>query len=321
LLFTAVTDASTEIQKIFHDEMETILVLIIITTLLLMFVPMAQDYAEVLLAVVGFVILLQVLIAVGVINEVKEYERLAVFRLGHFHRIAGPGWIVIIPFFETAIKMDLRVQKMDIPPQEVITADEIRVSIDMIVYYKIKEPQKAVLAVRDFEDTVMGYVYAALRDIASNLTLNELYSEVEKVNDVVKVKIEPMTAEWGVTVVDVEVQHVRIPEPIQNAMHYRRTAKEEWAAAQSQARAQRTLIEAVAEAASKLDDKALQYLYIKEALPELAKGESTKIVFPLKFPSLPEGVDKGSEEAASLHLSGLMGDSNLAIKKKKKKEE
>ena len=313
--------ASTEIQKIFHTEMETVLVVIILTTLLLMFVPAAKGYAQIIISVVGILIFMLLLIAIGVINEVKEYERLAVFRLGHFHRIAGPGWIILLPFFERAIKLDLRVQKMDIPPQEVITADEIRVSIDMIVYYKIKAPSKAVLAVKDFQETVMGYVYAALRDIASNLTLNELYSEIEKVNDVVKVKIEPMTVEWGVTVVDVEVQHIQIPEPIQKAMHYRRTAKEEWAAAQYQARAQRTLIEAVAEAASKLDDKALQYLYIKEALPQLAKGESTKIVFPMKFPQLPGGVEKGSAETAALHLTGLMGDSKLALEKKKKKEE
>jgi len=211
---------------------------------------------------------------------------------------------------------------MDIPPQEVITADEIRVGTDMIVYYKIKDPAKAVLTVKDFEDTVTGYVYAALRDIASNLTLNELYSEVEKVNDIVKVKIEPMTIEWGITVVDVEVQSMKIPDSIQNAMHSRRTAKGEWATAQYQARAQRTLIEAVAEAASKLDDKALQYLYIKEALPELAKGNNTKIVFPMKFPNLPGGVEAGLKETAGLNLGGLANkDSELSMEKKKKKKE
>lgn len=311
-----------ETQKQFHTEMETVLVLVIITTLLLMFVPTVRAYTEWMLAVVGFLIVLQILRALTVINEVKEYERLAIFRLGHFHRIAGPGWIFLIPFFEKAEKLDLRVQKMDIPPQEVITADEIRVGTDMIVYYKIKDPAKAVLTVKDFEDTVTGYVYAALRDIASNLTLNELYSEVEKVNDIVKVKIEPMTIEWGITVVDVEVQSMKIPDSIQNAMHSRRTAKEEWATAQYQARAQRTLIEAVAEAASKLDDKALQYLYIKEALPELAKGNNTKIVFPMKFPNLPGGVEAGLKETAGLNLGGLANkDSELSMEKKKKKKE
>lgn len=311
-----------ETQKQFHTEMETVLVLVIITTLLLMFVPSVRAYTEWMLAAVGFLIVLQILRALTVINEVKEYERLAVFRLGHFHRIAGPGWVFLIPFFEKAEKLDLRVQKMDIPPQEVITADEIRVGTDMIVYYKIKDPAKAVLAVKDFKDTVTGYVYAALRDIASNLTLNELYSEVEKVNDIVKVKIEPMTIEWGITVVDVEVQSMRIPDSIQNAMHFRRTAKEEWAAAQYQARAQRTLIEAVAEAASKLDDKALQYLYIKEALPELAKGKNTKIVFPMKFPNLPGGVEEGLKETAGLNLGGLVNkDSELSMEKKKKKKD
>lgn len=310
----------SELQKVLHTEMETVLVLILITTLLLMFVPAARNYVEVLLAIVGIIILLQVLRALKIINEVKEYERLAVFRLGHFHKISGPGWVILAPFFEKSVKLDLRVQKMDIPPQEVITADEIRATIDTIVYYKIKDPAKAVLAVKDFESTVKGYIYAALRDIASNLTLNELYSEIEKVNDIVKVKIEPMAAEWGMTVIDVEVQHLRIPEPIQNAMHQRRTAKEEWATAQYKARAKKTIIEAVAEAASKLDEKGLRYLYITEALPKIAEGESTKIVFPATFPKLPEGVEKGSEEMASMHLTGLLGDSSLALEKKKKKK-
>ena len=147
------------------------------------------------------------------------------------------------------------------------------------------------------------------------------HGNIEKVNDVVKVKIQPMTGEWGIDVVDVEVQDLRIPEPIQQAMHLRRKAKEEWAAAQYQARAQRTLIEAIAEAASKLDEKALAYLYIKEALPKLAQGESTKIVFPLTFPKLPTGVGKGLDETMALNLSGLAGEETQLPKKKKKGEE
>ena len=100
-------------------------------------------------------------------------------------------------------------------------------------------------------------------------------------------------------------------------MHFRRKAKEEWAAAQYQARAQRTLIEAVAEAASKLDDKALQYLYIKEAIPKMAAGESTKIVFPMNFPMMPQGVEKAGTETATLNLAGLLGDDKKKKKKKK----
>jgi len=307
-----------ELQKITAKEMELILTIIVLTTVLLLFVPAVRQYTTYILAVLLFLIFIQFLRAVGILREVKEYERLAIFRMGHFHRIAGPGWVFVIPFFERAVLLDLRVQRLDLPPQEVITADEIRVGIDIIVFYKIKDPEKAVLAVEDFKKTLEGYVYAALRDIASNLTLNELYGEIEKVNDIVKVKIEPMTAEWGITIIDVEVQNIRIPEPIQQAMHLRRKAKEEWAAAQYQARAQRTLIEAIAEAASKLDEKALTYLYLKETLPKLASGPSTKIVFPTSFPPVPGGVEKGARETMMLRLGGLMGEEK---KEKEKKEE
>ena len=305
-------------QKISQKEMELVLLIIIFATSILLFVPAVRQYTTYILTVLVLLIFIQFLRAVGIIQEVKEYERLAVFRMGHFHRIAGPGWVIIVPFFERAVKLDLRVQRLDLPPQEVITADEIRVGIDIIVLYKIKNPEKAILAVENFKKTLQGYVYAALRDISSNLTLNELYGEIEKVNDIVKVKIEPMTEEWGITIVDVEVQNIRIPEPIQQAMHLRRKAKEEWAAAQYQARAQRTLIEAIAEAASKLDDKALSYLYLKETLPKLAEGPSTKIVFPTAFPGVPTGVKEASRQAMLLNLSGLTDEKG---EKKPKKEE
>jgi len=310
----------SSIEKIVQKEMETVFVVIVLAITVIMFVPAAQRYLSIILTVLGVVVLVQILRAVGVINEVQEYERLAVFRLGHFHRIAGPGWIILIPILERAVKVDFRVQQMDIQPQEVITADEIRVTVDTILYYKIKKPELAILAVKDFEETLKGYVYAALRDISSNLTLNELYSEIEKVNDIVKVKIEPMVQDWGITIVDVEVQNLRIPEPIQQAMHMRRQAKEEWAAAQYQARAQRTLIEAIAESASKLDQNALSYLYIKEALPKIAQGQATKLVMPAVFPKLPQGVDKTGEEAMTLNLSGLLNDEENPLKKKAKKE-
>ncbi|MBR9679880.1 MAG: SPFH domain-containing protein [Candidatus Altiarchaeota archaeon] len=306
-------------------EAEIVFVIVAFTVMFLYFVPAARQYADAIVTLLAIFVIIQLLRVFGIIREIKEYERLVVFRFGHFHRVSGPGWIVILPILEKANRLDLRVQRMDLPPQEVITADEIRVRIDTIVYYRVKDPAKAIIKVQEFQETVSGYVFAALRDIASNLTLNELYGEIEKVNDIVKVKITPMTSDWGLEIIDVEVQNLKIPDTIQQAMHVRRQAKEEWAAAQYQARAQRTLIEALADAASKLDDKALSYLYITEAIPKLAEGASTKIIFPTNFPQMPQGVEKGTDEAMTLNLSGLLheGDTlpeKLAKKKKKTTE-
>ncbi len=310
-------------RKIAVKEMETVLLLIVLSILVLLFVPAARQYAEIILAFLGLVVLIQLLRALGIIVEVKEYERLVIFRMGHFHRIAGPGWVIVLPLLEEAKKVDLRVQRFDLPAQEVITADEIRVAIDTIVYYRIKDPAKAVLKVKEFQETVAGYVYAALRDIAGNLTLNELYSEIEKVNDIVKVKVEPLTADWGIDIIDVEVESIRIPEPIQQAMHMRRRAKEEWAAAQYQARAQQAIIEAIAQAASKLNDKALAYLYIKETLPKIASGPSTKLVFPTVFPMLPEGMKEATNETMKIGWASLAfkGEGKEGEKKEEGKEE
>ncbi len=315
--------AKGELEKMFHDEMEIIFIVILMFFLLLSFFPPARKYLTYILIFLAVLIFIQILRGSGIIQEVKEYERLAIFRFGHFYKIAGPGWVVVLPFIDRAIKLDLRVQQMDVPPQEVITADEIRVTIDVLIYYRIVDPAKAVLKVKDLHKTLGGFIYATLRDIASDLTLNELFSEIEKINDIVKVKIEPLLAEWGIDIVDVEIKDVRIPEAIQQAMHLRRKAKEEWAAAQYQARARKTLIEALAEAAKKLDEKALAYLYIKEALPKLAEGKSTKIVFPTAFPKIPTGVDKGAEETMTLRLSGLLQEEEpkLLPEEQKKKGE
>lgn len=274
------------------EKVEIVIMLLVLFVIASFFYPEIRTVAYAAMGLLALYFLLQLFLQSGIVLEVPEYKRAVVFRLGHFHRSAGPGWVLIVPILERAEVIDLRVQTMNLPPQDIITNDQIRTEIDAIVYYQVLDPKKAVLKVKEFEGTVTGYVYAALRDISANLNLNELYGEIDKVNDIVKVRISPLTSEWGIDIVDVAITNIRIPEGIQAAMHMRRQAKEEWNAAQFSARAQKTMIEALADASKKLDQKALMYLYVKEALPKIAEGKSTKIFFPAEFASLAQNLTK-----------------------------
>lgn len=168
--------------------------------------------------------------------------------------------------------------------------------------------------------------------------MNELYAEIEKINDVVKVKIEPLTHEWGIDIIDVAITNIVVPETIQDAMHRRRKAKEDWATAQYEARANKTAIEALADASKKLDERALGYLYIKEALPKIAEGKGSKVFFPMEFAKLAENLSstktQHSEKAGAasalyplaLHKAGQMLDEEIGKEEeeeapKEKKEE
>jgi len=294
----------SNVKEFASERMEIVLMLILLFIGASFAFPVLRSAAYIALAGGVAVMALNMLLRSNIITEIPEYKRAVVFRMGHYHRVAGPGWVFISPMLEKAEVVDLRVQELDLPPQDVITVDEIRTTIDAIVYYQILDPKKAVLKVKEFEQTIAGYVFAALRDVSSDLTLNELYGELEKVNDIVKVKIEPLVSEWGINIVDVEIKDITIPESIQTAMHHRRRAKEEWAAAQYEARTQKTMIEALADAGSKLDDKALTYLYIKEGIPRIAEGKSTKIFFPTEFSNL----------ARSFGSSGAKFEANDAMK-------
>ncbi len=300
------------VRSFMQARIETIFMLLIMFAVVAYFVPVMKKATYALLTVAAVVLVIQVLRQSSLIREINEYERAVVFRMGHFHRIAGPGWVFLVPLLENMRVVDLRVQSFDLPPQPIITSDEIRTTIDSIVYYQILDPAKAILKVREFEETVSGYVYAALRDIASDLTLNELYAEIEKINDIVKVKIEPLTHEWGIDIIDVAITNISVPETIQEAMHRRRKAKEDWATAQYEARAQKTVIEALADATRKLDERALGYLYVKEALPKISEGKGSKVFFPMEFAKLAENLS-----SSSTHHSEKMGGAlyPMALKK------
>jgi len=222
------------------------------------------------------------------IVEFKEYERAVVFRFGRYHRVAGPGWVLILPGIEKYVKYDLRAKSVDVAPQSVITKDGIELMVDAIIYLRVVDPRKAELFVEeDYQKAVTEYVKGRIRNAIGKLELAQLYGTINELNTQVREQAQQITKNWGVEVEDVELQGVSPPEDVVIALKAQEIAELEKAAAVEKAAALKIRINAIQESAGNLNDKALAYLYI-QSLQEMAKGSATKIIFPLEFSKLAQ---------------------------------
>jgi regulator of protease activity HflC (stomatin/prohibitin superfamily) len=236
------------------------------------------------------VVLVSVFLASG-IKIIREYERAVVFRLGRLMGTRGPGLIVIIPFIETMERVDLRVITMDIPAQDVITQDNIPVRIDGVLYFKITDPERAMVAVENFAFATKQLAQTSLRGVAGEGTFDEILAEREKINQKLHKVIDVATDPWGIKVSNVEIKHVEIPENMQRAI-----AKQ--AEAERVRRAKIILAEGEAQAAAKLreagdilgaDPIVLRYL---EVLVEASKEKGNTIIFPAQMIDLANSLGK-----------------------------
>ena len=230
--------------------------------------------------------------------QLLDYERAVVFRFGKFAGVRGPGWIFILPFVEEFVRVDLRVQTVDIAPQKVITKDNIQVTIDAVIYLRVVDAAKAVLAVQDYKNAAVLFIESKIREIAGGMTAEEIISNVEAINAQLRKELQSLVSNWGVDVVSVELKSVTLPPELMEAMHERREAEQHKLATIERAKAEKAQIEAVKSAAKDLDDKALAYYYIK-ALEQIAAGRATKLVLPLEISTLSQSISSALGGAVS----------------------
>ena len=219
------------------------------------------------------------------IYELKEYERGVVFRYGRFKNVVGPGWVLIIPFIETCTVVDLRVKTIDVPPQEVVTKDNIKLIVDAIIYLKVVDPANAILKVKDYESSVREYICANLRDVIGKMQMSDVISNISEMNKKLHEGITKICRPWGIEVTSVEIQKIELPEEVISAMHKKKAAEQEKFAMIERATGKKIEIDAIQEAASKLTAPTLQYYYL-QSLQKIAEGKSTKFIFPLELSKL-----------------------------------
>lgn len=178
-----------------------------------------------LLCLVGAVVILGLILLSSAIRIVPEYQRLVVFRLGRCIGAKGPGLIFLIPIIDRGIRVDLREQVREIPHQTSITEDNAAISVDFIWYYKILDPTESVLAVGNFESAAQGMATTTLRAVIGGISLDDVLSKREHINNLLRARLDEVTERWGVKVTNVEIREITPPREISDAMNRQMSAE------------------------------------------------------------------------------------------------
>jgi regulator of protease activity HflC (stomatin/prohibitin superfamily) len=228
------------------------------------------------------VLFLVLLFLVSAIKVAREYERGIIFRLGRLlPEPKGPGLFILIPVVDRMVKVDLRTITLNIPPQEVITKDNVPVRVNAVAYFRIIEPKNAIVQVENFMVATSQIAQTTLRSVLGQHLLDELLSERDKINAILQEIIDEATAPWGIKVSIVEVKDVEIPSGMQRAMARQAEAERERRAKVIAAEGEFQASERLKDAALVIEDHpiALQLRYLQTLL-ELGSSQSTTIVFP-----------------------------------------
>jgi len=178
-----------------------------------------------LFCIIGFVVVVLVIFLANAIRIVPEYQRLVVFRLGRCIGTKGPGIVLLIPFIDRAVKVDLREQIREVPHQTSITKDNAPISIDFLWYYKVLDPAQSVLQVGNFELSAAGIAATTLRAVIGGIPLDDVLSEREHINNMLRTRLDEITERWGVKVTNVEIREIIPPRDVQEAMNRQMSAE------------------------------------------------------------------------------------------------
>jgi len=247
---------------------------------------------------VYFVIAIVVLILLSAaLKIVQEYERGAVFRLGRFVGLRGPGLVFLIPFIERMMKVDLRVITMDVPAQECITRDNVTVKVDAVIYFRVVDASNAVLKVLDYIKATSLLATTTLRNVVGQSELDELLAHRDKLNDKMQVVVDEGTNPWGIKVSMVEVKDVEMPDTMKRAMAAQAEAERERRAKVVHAEGEYQAAEKLADAAKIISTQpiALQLRYL-QTLAGIATERTNTILFPLPLDMVTPFLSRGSSE-------------------------
>jgi regulator of protease activity HflC (stomatin/prohibitin superfamily) len=230
------------------------------------------------------------------IYVLREYERGVMFRLGRYVGIRGPGLILIIPFFDRMVRVSLRIIAMDVPPQDVITKDNVSVKVNAVVYFRVFEPDKAIIEVQDFNYATSQLAQTTLRSVIGGSELDELLSEREKINQELQSILDKQTDSWGIKVSAVEVKHVDLPENMQRAIARQAEAERERRAKIIHADGELQASEKLSQAAHVLatEPTSIQLRFL-QTLSEISVEKNSTIIFPVPIDILQNLLGRKNE--------------------------
>ena len=243
-------------------------------------------------------LILAVLFLASALRVLKEYERAVVFRLGRFIGVKGPGLIILIPVIDKMVKVDLRVVTLDVPTQEVITRDNVSVKVNAVVYFRVIEPEKAVIQVEDYFYATSQLAQTTLRSICGQAELDEILAEREKLSMKIQQILDADTDPWGIKVSKVEIKEIDLPEEMKRAMARQAEAERERRAKIINAEGEYQAAKTLAEAARIMAESpaALQLRFL-QTLREVAAENNSTLVFPLPLDLIRPFLEKLTKEA------------------------
>ena len=241
-----------------------------------------------------------ILIIASAIRILREYERGVIFRLGRLIGAKGPGLIILIPFIDRMVKTSLRTVVMDVPPQDVITKDNVSVQVNAVIYFRVINPEKAIVEVENFTFATSQLSQTTLRSIVGQVELDELLSEREKINQELPKIIDRSSDPWGIKISLVEVKHIDLPMEMKRAMAKQAEAERERRAKIINAEGEFQAADRLSQAASIISKYpvAIQLRYL-QTLSEVATENNSTTIFPVPidlFKPFLEGMAKKGEE-------------------------
>ena len=239
------------------------------------------------------IVLVAIAFLASAIRILREYERGVVFMLGRFWKVKGPGFIIIIPIIQQMVRVDLRTIVMDVPTQDVISHDNVSVKVNAVVYFRVVDPEKAIIQVEDFYMATSELAQTTLRSVLGQHELDEMLAERERLNADVQNILDRQTDAWGIKVSNVEIKHVDLDESMVRAIAKQAEAERVRRAKVIHAEGEMQASEQLLEAAKKLSQQsqALQLRYL-QTLTEIANERSNTIVFPIPMDILQTLVEK-----------------------------
>jgi len=231
---------------------------------------------------VATVLIIVVVLLISGVKILKEYERAVVFRLGRMVEPRGPGITYVIPLIEKMLRVDLRTVTMDIPPQDVITRDNVSVKVNAVVYFRVLDPNRAIREVENYLFATSQLAQVTLRSVCGQGELDELLAERDKINSRIQDILDKQTDPWGIKVVLVELKHIDLPQEMQRAMAKQAEAERERRAKVIHAAGEFQAAQKLADAAEVMGKQpmALQLRFL-QSLVEIASEKNSTIIFPV----------------------------------------
>lgn len=276
---------------------------ILLWFVLALLIPLSRDLPSLLKGVsmsllgIAAIVAIIIMFLSSAIKIVREYERGVIFRLGRLVGAKGPGLFFIIPIVDKMVKVDLRTITLDVPPQEVITRDNVPVHVNAVVYFRVMNPTDAVVQVMDFIEATRQISMTTLRSVLGKVELDEILSEREKLNQELQRIIDEHTDPWGIKVITVEIKDVKIPQEMQRAIARQAEAERERRSKIINAEGELQAAEKLRQAAEIMQRSpgALQLRYL-QTLSEIATENATTVVFPVPIDLLSALRGMGASE-------------------------